>query len=438
MKNKAFGHPGLMIASLIIAFAIWLVVVNTSNPEITHTFSGVTVNITNASYVESRQQMYAMIDGIRTISVTVHANRRTVERLNSTNISATADLTQIVDFTSPVYVPVNVTVPGVSVDDVSVNPRMLEITLEDIETKEFVVNPTTGGSTPSKGYEVGKLTASPDKIKIKGPKSLIDRIDQVNAEVLATGLRSDQTLASDIVIFDRNGDALTAAQMESLTIGDGNTTVRVKVTLYSVITDVAIRAETYGSPAPGYQVGDITTTPSTLKVVGDAESLETFRDNGNIIEIPESSHDVDITGASSDQDISVDITNYLPSGISLAADTAATVVVGVKILPFNSKSVEIDTKGIIKKNIPKDYTAVFNDSKLDIRVTGDDASLEILSPEDITASVDLRNVEPGEISIPVEVSLPEGYRLTEEVSAGMTISKVTTEKQESGSPDNQN
>ena len=147
---------------------------------------------------------------------------------------------------------------------------------------------------------------------------------------------------------------------------------------------------------------------------------------------------MDITGASSDQDISVDITNYLPSGISLAADTAATVVVGVKILPFNSKSVEIDTKGNIKKNIPKDYTAVFNDSKLDIRVTGDDASLEILSPEDITASVDLRNVEPGEISIPVEVSLPEGYRLTEEVSAGMTISKVTTEKQESGSPDNQN
>ena len=71
-------------------------------------------------------------------------------------------------------------------------------------------------------------------------------------------------------------------------------------------------------------------------------------------------------------------------------------------------------------------------------MTGDDASLEILSPEDITASVDLRNVEPGEISIPVEVSLPEGYRLTEEVSAGMTISKVTTEKQESGSPDNQN
>lgn len=428
MKNRLFGHPVLMVASLIIAFGVWLAIINTSNPQVTHTFSGIPVNITNASYVESSQQKYAVIDGIRTISVTVHANRRVVERLSSASITATADLTQISDFTSPVYVPVNVTVPGVSIDDIVVTPRMLEITLEDVETKEFSVNPTAAGTTPSKGYEVGRLTAVPEKIRIKGPESLIERIDQVNAETMVTGLKSDQTLSAKIVIYDKNGDALTDSQMESLTIGDGSSTARVRVTLYTVVPDIPISVQVSGKPAPGYQVGETATTPATLKIVGDSGALDEFRSGGGVIEISGESGAVDITGADSDREFTVDITDYLPEGISLAADTSESVAVSVKILPYNSKSIEIETKGIIKNNIPEDYTAVFDDSLLDIRVMGDDAGLKALKAEDITASVDLTGVEPGEAVVPVEVTLPDGYSLVEEVTAEMTISKVTVEE----------
>ena len=436
MKNKLFGHPVLMVVSLIIAFGLWLIIINTSNPQVTRTYTGVNVNITNASYVESHQQMYAMIDRIRTISVTVHTNRRIVERLSSSSITATADLTQIVDFTSPVYVPVTVSVPGVSADQVTVNPRMIEITLEDIDTREFSVNPTTAGTTPSKGYEVGRLNAVPDRVKIKGPKSLIDKIDQVNAEVMVTGLRQDQTLNAELVIYDKNGDTLSESQMQYLTIGDGSTAARVKVTLYQVVTDVPIRAETYGDPAPGYQAGEVNTTPAMLKIVGPEETLQSFRDEGGVILIPEASHEIDISGAKSDQEINVNITNYLPEGISLAADTSETVTVNVKVLPINSRSIEIETKEIDRKNLPKDYTAVFNDSLLDIRVMGTDESLEKLKAGDITASVDLKDIEPGEAVVPVEVILPEGYSLVEEVAAGMTISKVTVNEADTGNPDN--
>ena len=97
MKKRMFGHPGLLVASLVIAFGLWLLIINTSNPQVTHTYTGVTVNITNASYVESRQQMYAMIDGIRTINVTVHTNRRLVERLSSSSITATAEKREFSD-----------------------------------------------------------------------------------------------------------------------------------------------------------------------------------------------------------------------------------------------------------------------------------------------------------------------------------------------------
>ena len=108
----------------------------------------------------------------------------------------------------------------------------------------------------------------------------------------------------------------------------------------------------------------------------------------------------------------------------------------VKILAADSKSVEIETKGIVKNNLPADYTAVFADSLLDIRVSGDDAGLLKLTAEDISASVDLKDVEPGEVTVPVEVVLPEGFSLTEPVTAQMTISKVTVKETDASTQGN--
>ena len=428
MKNNLFGNPGLKIASLVIAFVIWLVILNVSNPEITRTYSGVPVEVTNASYVESRQQLYASLDRNPTVSVTVHTNRSLTERLSSWNISATADLTQITDFTPPVYVPVNVTVPGVSQDDVTVNPRMIEIALEEIESREFVINPSTAGTTPSTGFEVGKLSVAPEKVKIKGPKSVVDKIDHVSAEVSVTGISVDQTISAKTVVYDRNGEALTDSQMSSLTIGDGSTQVRVDVTLYRVLQDVRIRAEAYGEPAQGYQIGDVTTTPESVRVVGSDEALEAFEEAGAVIEIPEASGDVDISGSFSDQDVTVDITNYLPEGISLASDTGGTVVVHVKILPYNTRSVEIETKKIEKRGLPQDHNAVFVDVKLDIRVTATDDILGNITADDISAYVDLTDAITGDVTVPVIVTLPEGCTLAEDVYATMTVTEITREE----------
>ncbi len=41
------------------------------------------------------------------------------------------------------------------------------------------------------GYEVGSQTASPEKVKITGPKSLVNKIDKVNATVDVDGRTKD-------------------------------------------------------------------------------------------------------------------------------------------------------------------------------------------------------------------------------------------------------
>ena len=423
MKNRLFEHPVLKIVSLVIAFIVWLVIMNVSNPVITRTISNIPVNVSNASYIESMNLSYALADGFDTVSVQISANRSVTERLMQSSITANVDLTQIIDFNSdPVMVPVTVQIPGVSTDSITANPRNIEISLEDMVSQDFVINTTAGDTSPANGYEIGSISATPEKLTLRGPKSLIERIDKVVAQVDVTGLKTDATLGTTIRVFDKNGDVLSDSRMNYLTPNIGFDDIRVRVTLDEVLSDVPIVAQSYGTPAEGYTVGDISVTPSTIQLVGSEDALDAFRADGGKIVIDSDSKAVDISGASSDQDINVKITDYLPADLRLAADLTDKVVVNVKILEQNTKSFEIETKNIRQDNLPDSLNAVFKESQLDVRVKGSDEKLARLSTDDISASVDLSGVKAGDVTLPVSISLPDGYELASQVTADLTIS----------------
>lgn len=71
--------------------------------------------------------------------------------------------------------------------DIKVTPQNLTVNLDEKETQGFVVNVSKGDTKPGKDYEVGSLTASPEKIRITGPKTLVNKIDKVNATIALDG-----------------------------------------------------------------------------------------------------------------------------------------------------------------------------------------------------------------------------------------------------------
>lgn len=427
MKNRFIpGHPGLLIASLILAFFIWLSITNYSDPVIARNVIGIPINFTNVSYIESKGLSFEPAEGFDTISVRVQGNRSTVEKLSSSNITAMADLTQVVDFDSdPVMVPVSVTAPGILPENVTVAPKNVQIKLEDMKSKDFVLNPTTGDTHPESGFEVGEMTVNPEKITVRGSKSLVDKIDKINAEVDVTNLKDDTDLRARLVVQDKNGDELTGTEKSYLSFSVDERSILVHTVLYSVDSDVKVTAETYGKPAEGYQIGEITLTPGTIQVVGSADSLAKFRANGNTILIDKESEAVSVKGASHDVSASADLTNYLPKGIRLAEGISSTVVVNVKILPYDSKAFTLDIRNISKINLGTGLNAVITDAELDIRVRGSNEALEALTASQIHAAVDLAGKGEGSYSVPVQITLPEGYSLVNDVETNLTISKMT-------------
>ncbi len=427
VKSRILKNPGLKAVSLVLAFIVWLIIMNISDPVRKVTITGIPVQFTNVAYIESKGLSYEVASGFETISVSVMANRSTIEKLNAQNITATADLTQVIDFdTDPVMVPVSVNVPGVQKDDVTVLPRNIQIILEEMTSRDFVINTTAGDTVPANGYEVGDLSASVEQLTIRGSKSLVDSIDKVTAEVDVTDLTTDSDITSTLHIYDKNGSELSDTQKSYLTFSVDPGQISVHVTLYSVVSNVSLTALTYGTPASGYQVGSITLTPSEISVVGNEEALSAFNASGHSITIDAESQAIDVSGAKTDVTAKVDINNYLPDGIRLASGLSNTVVAQVTILPYGSKAFVIDTRDVTKNNLAEGLNAVFVSPDLDLKVRGSNEQLESLMTDDIKASVDLSGKTSGTYDVPVTITLPSGYSLVEDVTASITISETTT------------
>lgn len=428
-KRKITDNIPLKIMSVAVAVVVWLIVVNIDNPVGTNYYTLTNVELINKEYVESSDTIGKMCmpeekqDSIR---IAITTNKKIRDKIKVSDITATADLQQAVSLdTNPVMVPITVTcsVPGVTPNDIKVTPQNLSVNLDEKETQEFVVNVSRGDTKPGKDYEVGSLTANPEKVRITGPKFLVNKIDKVNATISLDGNTQDFTQDVNLTIIDKNQEALSDSEMNSLRI-ENNAKVSVTARLWKIRQGVGISAGYVGSPASGYQVGTVTTVPDTISVAGSTEGLETLTQNDNTITIPADS--IDISGESRDVERKISLKDLLPDNVKLTSDSSEDVWVTVSILPEGSREFTLSTKDIEVKNKPDDLQVTFETAQIEIRIKSDTEDLDDLNTEtDIKASIDLKGKEEGNYKVPVTLSLPDGYETVENVSTEVVISSGT-------------
>ena len=428
-KRKITDNIPLKIMSVAVAVVVWLIVVNIDNPVGTNYYTLNNVELINKEYVESSDTIGKMCmpeqsqDSIR---VAITTTKKIRDRIKVTDISAVADLQQAVSLdTNPVMVPITVTcsIPGVSANDIKVTPQNLSVNLDEKETQEFVVNVSRGDTKPSKDYEVGSLTANPEKVRITGPKTLINKIDKVNAAIDLDGNTQDFSQDVNLTIIDKNQEPLSDSEMNSLRI-ENNAKVVVTARLWKIRQGVGISAGYVGTPADGYQVGSVKTVPDTISVAGSTEGLESLAQNDNVITIPADS--IDISGESKDVEKKINLSNLLPDNVKLTSDSSEDVWVTVSILPVGSREFDIPTKSIEVKNKPDDLQVTFETAQIAVRIKSDENDMDDLNAQkDIKASIDLNGKEEGNYEVPVKIILPDGYETVEDVTTEVVISSGT-------------
>ena len=428
-KGKLTDNLSLKIMSVAIAIVVWLIVVNIDNPVGTNYYTITDVELINKEYVESSDTIGKMCmpeENQDSVKVAITASKKVRDRIRLSDITAVADLQQAVSLdTDPVMVPITVTclASGVLPSDIKVTPQNLTVNLDEKETQEFVVNVSKGDTKPGKDYEVGSLTASPEKIRITGPKTLVNKIDKVNATIALDGNTEDYTQEVNLTIYDKNQEALSESEMNSLRI-ENNAKVVVTAKLWKIRTGVKIAAGYVGTPAGGYQVGSVKTVPDTISVAGNTEGLESLSENDNMITIP--ADRIDISGESKDVERKISLKNLLPDNVKLTSDSSEDVWVTVSILPVGSQEFNLPTKNIEVKNKPDNLQVTFETAQIALRIKSESEDLEDLNiNEDVKAEIDLKDKEAGNYKVPVKLSLPDGYEMVEDVYTEVVISPAS-------------
>ena len=421
MKKKLGNNLGLKILSFVIAILVWLLVVNINNPIGTKSFVISDVQLLNEAYIDADGKMCMQDEEQVPIRVTIKAQRKILDRISVNNIRAVADLQQAVSLnTDPVMVPITVSCDHILQDNIEVSPQNLSLHLEDKDTQEFVVNVTTNNTKPDRGYEIGTLTSNPEKIKITGPTSLINKIDKVNASIDVDGATEDITTEKDVKIIDKNGEEFTDSDMGYLNVSR----VYVTAKLWKVQVNVKIKAGYSGSPKSGYQVESVSTTPNVISVAGSEEALATLKDQNNTITIPD--YVADISDRDSDLEEKINISDYLPDGLKLTSDSSEDVFVRVNVLPMGSSVCEVPTKNIVVNHAPDGMQVSFDTANIVVRVQKTDSSLDDLTEDQIKASIDLSDVGEGSHEVPVSIEIPDGYELVDDVTTGVEVSVIST------------
>ena len=276
------------------------------------------------------------------------------------------------------------------------------------------------------GYEIGECTPALEKISIRGPKSTINKIKSVVASVNVTGMMTDEIKKADLKIYDQNGTELTSDQLEYLTlfnIGEDRT-IDVSVKLWRIVDNIKVKARYSGTPAYGYQVDKVTTTPETISVAGSEEALRRLKDNNNTIEIP--SNLIDVSGLSQDVDASIKLNSLLKEedGYKIPEELTQSVMVKVSILPYGSKEFEVKTSDIEVNDLGENLRLGFNQDTVTVRVKATQTELSSLTADQIKVSIDLKDKLAGEYTLPVTVTLPDGYEQVETTVTTVQLTKV--------------
>lgn len=417
MKKALTKNLGLKVLALVFSALLWMLVMNTEDPIIKRTYTGIPVEIVHGEVITNRAMTYQVSEDTRTVTVEVEGKRKTLNSIKSDDIKAVADMRNL---TSYRLIEIDVSVPKYSVVDAKAVPANVQVSIDSSKTQKMAVTVAASG-TPRDGYVLGEVKADPERVEISGPETLVNSIAKVVAEVDVSGLSQDEELNAQLIMYDANNRIIDSTMLET-NIGEKGVIVKVKVKNTKA---VKLNVDTsLIEAADGYWIEDVTTEPQTVRISGTTEELASIES----IDIPASVLKDNGLETKTEKSIALEeLQKYLPEWAELTEDNPANIVVTIKVALQGTSNFEVALNSVYLKNVPAGLRAVYDTTgTLDVAVQGPDKELQelVLNQENVSANL-LTYTEVGTYAVPLEINLPEGCSL---VSENPTI-QITLEKQ---------
>ncbi len=151
--------------------------------------------------------------------------------------------------------------------DVSIDPKTIDIVIEEKVTEEVKVEPEINNSLIAEGYELTGMTAEPGSVFVTGAKSVIDSISYVKATVNSEeGITESFKKDANVKVLDSSLNKL------DVTIEPEVVNVNVEVRQYSRKVPLTIRQT--GKPMEGVTINSVTSQTKVIEIFGPKSIID--------------------------------------------------------------------------------------------------------------------------------------------------------------------
>lgn len=399
-------HPFLKLTAVLIAILFWMIVI-ASDPTLERQKEmTATVSVTGADTLRSRG--YVVTDDLTsspiTVNITAKVTQGNYDRATAASFSPRLDLSQI---TSDGQQDVSFSAGYSTYGEIQFfEPKSMTVNVERYITRSRVpVVVRVTGEMPQ-GLWRSATSCDPNLVSVSGPASLVEQVRRAVVELPLEGLSADMEdcqVTSPVTLETADGQTISSPLIritfESVTVDSASIECSVLPTR-SVAVDAA--SAITGTPAHGYEVGEIRVSPETVTVADSAEALKNLE--AMFVQSP-----VDVTGATEDLLVTVPLAGATAHSYCSAREVAVSVTIrpATHTHTYNDLPVQVE-------NLGPGLRAALSRAKLGAVLSGAYQDMESLKAANIHLYVDAQGLAAGVYNVEVQcrVDGAESYDFT--------------------------
>lgn len=422
IKDMLFNNIMLKIASVVLAFILWLLVINIDDPQVTSTVKGIPVVILNEEVITGNNEVYDVISG-GTVDIKITGPRTIVDSLKKGDFTATADFQDLSKTNAvPIVVTLNNTRYESKVTIAEKSQNTMRLAIEEVTEKEYSI--TVGyNSYVSSGYVVYSAVPEVDSVVIRAPESVHQNISKVMAMVTFSGKETeDFEYSGSVLVYDSEGNVMDKQKNH---INLSVMYIKVKGTVYYK-KKVDISYKVVDNLGDGRVLTEYDSSIKTVDIVGRKEVL----DGINEIKIPE-----ELTVVTDEKtEIEIDLNDILPDGVFLY-DSDGIVKITAHTEDIIRKTITIKGSEIGIRKIPDGYEgSIINNEDINVVISGTKENVEDIDAEKLAPYVDLTRAVEGDNVVKVNVVLPDEVELISEIYVTVTLNAKEEETSDDTEP----
>ncbi|HNP72430.1 MAG TPA: CdaR family protein, partial [Kouleothrix sp.] len=387
-----------LMLSIGLAFALWVFVSYTQNPDRDTSYDSVPVDVVG------RAPDLILVDkdgmpraSLPAVNVTVQADTETLKNVQQSSLRALVDLTGLSAGEHQVPVDVETTRSDLKRLTFSTKPSFLPIRLEQEITRTVPLTIELSGNVPF-SFEAGKprLTLrgqAVETVLVRGPQSRVDRVSRALVTADIDRLTANYNSPRLVQALGADGGEVAGVSIEP-----GSVNVLVPIGSSAGIKRVPVVPLLEGQPASGYLVRNISVEPQFVRLTGSSEPLEAVSSINT--------EGVDISGGS--QVIRRSAQLRIPANIGLAAGEPTTVTVQIELAPIERPFQLTLPVPVSVVDVPGGLTASLSPQIIQVSLAGSAARLAAFDPSSLQGVVSARGRDAGSYTLEPAISLPEG------------------------------